>query len=362
MPTFIPGLQLSELFYREAVRPILAARFPALRYSAALIGYGSEVLGYDDPRSTDHHWGPRVLLFLDEEELERERGRISAVLSEALPPTIAGYPTNFGPPDAIGVRLLEAIASGPVNHMVELYAVRPFFRRRLGLDPDAGLRATDWLTVPQQRLLEVTAGVVFHDGLEQLGPLREKFAYYPRDVWLYLLAAGWTRVSQEEAFVGRCGETGDELGSRLVAARLVRDLMQLCFLMARRYAPYTKWFGTAFARLPAAERLRPIFEQVLRADHWREREAQLARAYEIVAALHNALEITAPLDTVPSPYYGRPFLVIHAGRFAAAIREVIEDEEVRGIGTNIGAVDQFVDSTDALTHPNLLRTLAALYT
>jgi hypothetical protein len=35
MPEFIPGLQLSELYYQEAVKPILVAAFPQLVYSAA---------------------------------------------------------------------------------------------------------------------------------------------------------------------------------------------------------------------------------------------------------------------------------------------------------------------------------------
>lgn len=47
MTQFIHGVQLKEMFYREAVAPILLAAFPGLRYSAALIGYGSDVLGYD---------------------------------------------------------------------------------------------------------------------------------------------------------------------------------------------------------------------------------------------------------------------------------------------------------------------------
>ena len=47
--TFIKGLELSELFYEQAVKPILAKSFPDLTYSAALIGRGSEVLGFDTP-------------------------------------------------------------------------------------------------------------------------------------------------------------------------------------------------------------------------------------------------------------------------------------------------------------------------
>ena len=46
MQNFIPGLQLSELFYTEAAKPIMETHFPHLSYSAALLGWGSEVLGY----------------------------------------------------------------------------------------------------------------------------------------------------------------------------------------------------------------------------------------------------------------------------------------------------------------------------
>jgi hypothetical protein len=44
MQTFIPGLKLSELFYSEAAKPVLETFFPELSYSAALLGWGSEVL------------------------------------------------------------------------------------------------------------------------------------------------------------------------------------------------------------------------------------------------------------------------------------------------------------------------------
>lgn len=40
--------------------------------------------------------------------------------------------------------------------------------------------------------------------------------------------------------------------------------MRLCFLMEKQYAPYPKWFGTAFAQLDCAERLLPVFEEVFR--------------------------------------------------------------------------------------------------
>jgi hypothetical protein len=55
--------------------------------------------------------------------------------------------------------------------------------------------------------------------------------WYPDDVWRWLLAGQWARIGQEEAFVGRTAEAGYELGSRVVAARIVRDLVRLCVLL-----------------------------------------------------------------------------------------------------------------------------------
>ena len=48
MPDFIPGLQLSEAYYRETVRPILDDAFPGLVHAAAQIGYVDEVVPADE--------------------------------------------------------------------------------------------------------------------------------------------------------------------------------------------------------------------------------------------------------------------------------------------------------------------------
>jgi len=245
-------------------------------------------------------------LFLSEADYGSCAGQIADALSRKLPYTFRGFPTNFGVPDEIGVRLLEEITSGPVNHMVEIFTVRSFFEGYLGLDPGKDIRPADWLTFPEHRLLTCTTGRVFHDGLGELGRVRERIRYYPREIWLYLLASQWQKVSQEEAFMGRCGEVGDELGSRLIAARLVQHLMRLCFLMERKYAPYAKWFGTAFSRLDCAQELAPFLDGVLASNSWREREAHLSEAYRVVADKHNALGITRPLESRVSRYHGRP--------------------------------------------------------
>lgn len=357
MPKFIPGLKLCELFYQKEVRPILSKELPNLRYSAAVIGWGSEVLGFDTAISRDHHWGPRVLLFLNHQDYPKLKDRISQSLSNNLPYEFMGYSTNFSKPEPNGVRHAIKIKSGPVNHMVNIFTLTSFFEARLKFDPSKKIEVTDWLTFPQQRLLELVSGEVYHDGLGQLRKIRAKLKFYPRDVWLYLLAAQWTRISQEEAFVGRAGDSGDELGSQVVAARMVREIMKLAFLMEKQYAPYSKWLGTAFGRLKIGTKLTPVLQEVLLAKKWKARERKLAQAYSIVARQHNALRITKPLPTKTTKYYGRPYLVIHGDTFATSIKEAIKDPKVKSITTNVGSIDQFIDSPDVIQQLSVVRRL-----
>ena len=59
---------------------------------------------------------------------------------------------------------------------------------------------------------------------------------------------------------------------------MVEHLMRIALLIERRYAPYEKWLGTAFSRLPCASALSSNLEEVLAARNWKEREDALFRA------------------------------------------------------------------------------------
>ncbi len=361
---FLSGLDLSEGFFLEAVKPILDHEFPSLMYSAALIGSGSEVLGFDTEMSTDHHWGPRVILFLSADDLAQYKDSIWLNLSEKLPRRFMGYPTSFSAADPAqkGVQLLSYEEDGPINHRVEMFTMHQFINNYLGFDLDHELSAADWLTFPEQKLRSLSAGRIFRDELG-LDLQRKRFNYYPHDVWLYLLASGWNRIEQEEHLMGRAGSVGDEIGSAIIAARLVRDLMRLCFLMERCYAPYPKWFGTAFKNLSSGKFLEPILNQVLQAKDWKQRQEHLASAYEYLAAMHNKLNITAPLPCKVQPFHERPFLVISMGTFSKAIREQIGDKAVQELSHKvlIGGIDQICDNTDLLTDTVWRSALLELY-
>jgi hypothetical protein len=201
---------------------------------------------------------------------------------------------------------------------------------------------------------------VFHDGLGQVGPLRGALHWYPDDVWLWLLAAQWHRIGQEEAFVGRAAEVGDGVGSRVITTRIVRDLMRLCFLLERVYAPYEKWLGSAFARLESAAEMGPALAAAIGAETHRSREMALVLAYEALARHQNELGLTRLEEPKVRFFHGRPFLVLGADRFADACRDEIADPWLKGLPL-VGSVDQWADCTDVLSHPERARRLVQWY-
>lgn len=346
VPDFVPGLELSRLLYEEAVRPVLDSAYLGLRYAAARVGSGSEVLGFDSARSADHEWGPRLNLFLAPDEAAEHGARLRRLLAERLPKHIRGWPTHFRHADPeVPIGQME-LTDGAVDHRVSVDGLGDWLRAHLGTEATAPT-VRDWLAMPQQRLAEVTGGAVFHDGLGTLGAVRARLAWYPDQVWRHLLACQWQRISQEEAFVGRCAEAGDDLGSAVVAGRLVRDLMRLCLLLERTYAPYGKWLGSTFGRLAVAGELAPSLAGALAATEYGAREGHLCDAYEYVARLQNATGLAAPVDPARRPYHSRPFQVLHAERFAQALAATVTDPELRGLPLT-GGVDQWADSTDFL--------------
>lgn len=333
MPEFVPGRELNAAFYAEVVAPAVGE----VQHAAAYLGWGSEVLGNDTERSTDHGWGPRLQLFVAEADVDDVASRVRS----ALPDEFRGWPVRFG---------WDAVA--PREH-IDVVPLAKWLRAQLGFDPTAGITTADWLTTPQQLILEVVGGAVFHDGVGDLTAVRTALTWYPDDVWLYVLACQWRRLEQREAFVGRTAEVGDELGSRIVAARLARDVIRMCFLIERQYAPYTKWLGTTFARLDAANEVRPALERALSADGYAGREAGLVDAYEAVARRFNALGVAESVEPTVRPFHGRPFLVLHSERFVAACQARMT-ETWRTLPL-VGAIDQHVDSTDIASHPEVAK-------
>ncbi|GAA1233216.1 DUF4037 domain-containing protein [Oryzihumus leptocrescens] len=340
MPTFQPARLLCAQFYKQVLAPAIGRP-----HAAGLLGSGSDVLGYDTERSTDHDWGPRAVIFVDAVDVDEVRTRVAAT----LPATFDGWPVALGRDGQ------------PLEPHVVTTTVPEWIRSELGTDPVAdGLTDADWLTFPQQRLLGVVGGTVFHDGPGHLTELRSLLRQYPDDVWWWMLACQWRRLAQEEAFVQRTAEVGDHAGSALTAARQVRDAMRLALLMARRYWPCSKWLGTAFAAIADPDGLGRAMRHALQAPDLGSREQHLMAAYQVLGRRFNALSPGLSLDTEPRTFHDRPAIVLGAERFAGAALRMVSSPGLRGLPL-VGSVDQLVDSTDLLTQPSLCRRLRDAY-
>ncbi|MFD6137961.1 DUF4037 domain-containing protein [Isoptericola sp. NPDC060257] len=321
------GIDLARAYHDDVVRPLLQAWRPGLPYAAGRLGSGSDVLGLDDATSRDHDWGLRLTLLVD----ERDVAAVDTHLEGALPAEHAGLPVRF------------ATTWDPVvRHRVEVASPRGFAVSRLGLDPTTDLDAVGWLALTGQSVLEVTAGDVFHDGPGELTAIRDRLAWYPHDVWLHVLAAEWARVGQELPFVGRTGVRGDDTGSRVLAARLAGALLRLGVLLERRWPPYPKWLGTAFAGTPSAVTAGPHLDRALAATTWQERDAALGAACDALHERQRELGLPALDGPATEPFFDRP------SRGLRALPELLRDaagDAVRGLP---GAVEQWVDAVDVL--------------
>jgi hypothetical protein len=327
------GTDLARRYYDEVVGPIVLGRWPGLPHAAGRLGSGSDVLGLDDATSRDHDWGLRLTLLVDEPMVDEA----DALLDVALPDTFAGHPTRF--PTTWNPH-------GP--HQVEVASPSGFTTSRLGLDATRPLAVDDWLALTGQAVLEVTAGPVFVDTDGRVTAARDRLAWYPDDLWRHAVAVDWARIGQELPFVGRTAERGDDLGSRVVAARLVRVAMHLGFLLERRWPPYAKWFGTTFATLPRAAAAAPDLAAALAADDWRAREEALCRGLTSLHDLQGEVGLPTVADVVV-PFFDRPFRGL--GPAADAVTDAIQDPVVRALPPGVGTVEQWVDDVDVLTDP-----------
>ena len=340
------GAELARDFHADVVGPLLAKAMPGLRYAAARLGSGSDVLGLDDAMSRDHDWGCRLTLLVDEPD-RAAVAQASRLLELELPGSYRGFPVRF-----------PVTWDRAQSHKVQVNTVSGFAVSRLGIDPTAELSAADWLILTGQSVLEVTAGPVFADQTTELARVRGRLRWYPRDIERYVLAAGWQRLAQEMPMVGRAAERGDELGSRLLSTRLAGDVMWLAFTLSRHWPPYPKWRGTAFRALAVAADLAGPLTAASQAPDWQDRESGLADACEILLDIQRARGLPAPASAV-IPFFDRPYRTVDDA-VCASLLSAITDQDVSRLPI-VGSIEQWVSNVDVLASPTRRAALRTAY-
>ncbi len=258
-------IDISREFFREVALPILERHFPAETAQTAfgVFGYGSEALGLDDDYSRDHHWGLRNDALMPAEIFAQKSREMLAVLAANLPATYQGHSLREGHLSGAGL----APDSLPA-----------FLTRTLGIDhpPES---AAEWLAVPEEDIIHVINGEIWHDPRGEFTRVRRILqGYYPEPVRRRRIAhwcryfSGMGTYALKRAILRR-----NDFYAHITFTRAMRLGVQIAFLLDRRYYPYDKWTLAYFKRLPRlAEPLLPLLEAMVQPDaDWEHRLALL---------------------------------------------------------------------------------------
>lgn len=305
------GLELSEAFYREYGEPMLKRDFPTLlpHIAVGLFGAGSECLGYDDEASHDHDFEPGFVLLLPDE------ATVDRATAFRLERAYAALPKEF-----MGYRRSPIAPTGGARHGGR--RLSDFLFEKTGT-PDGALTEKDFFYVPEQSLLEVTNGKVFHDGNGALTAIRDRLSYLPESVRRKKLAGRLLLAGQAGEYnYPRAIARGDTAAAQLCITEFVKNVLHSSLLLGKKYLPYYKWQFRALLEVPDLSSLAPTLEYLLSSPNTaREAEKKTALVAEVALTLAAHLREQGLSARADAP------LEAHA----YAVNDTIPDREIRNL-------------------------------
>ncbi|MAE63136.1 MAG: hypothetical protein CMJ18_02585 [Phycisphaeraceae bacterium] len=260
--------EVSHRFLDQEVLPRVS-RFEAgleQRVAAGMLGFGSDAFGLDDAISQDHHWGPRVNLILADED-SGKADALQRALRDQVPKEFEGLSVHHEDANRAGVTV------EPVDRFFELV---------LGIaQPPKSL--VGWVGLCEADLCHAVGGTLFVDPVGAFSQRLESFGYYPDKVWRKKIADWLILMTSHGPYnLARCIKRGDDVASTLYLGESVKRLMELGFMLNRRYAPYNKWLYRAFTTLPRlADDVAPLLNRSVTTSDWDDRLDALLTVLEI---------------------------------------------------------------------------------
>lgn len=247
------GIELSEKFYNEVVKPYIAREFSDYenRIAAGLAGHGSECFGFDDETSKDHDGGTGLCLWICKEDDEK----IGFRLMRAYDKLAKEY----------GVKGVERTCE---NGFRGVFVIDDFYRRYTGCD-GAPKTWQDWLYTDGAYFAEATNGIVFKDDLGEFSKIRNEILHgMPEDVRIKKIGSCAFKAAQSGQYnYARCLAHGEEGAAMLALCEFVRNAVELAFLLEKRHCPYYKWQFREMNGLKKFSELRAPLEYLLTAEN-----------------------------------------------------------------------------------------------
>lgn len=230
------GRQMFEDFYYEYGEPMLLKKFPAFLDKIAIgkVGEGSDCFGFDDELSLDHDFGPGFCMWVTKETYD-QIGNFLQAEYDKLPTTYRG----------VSRRNMET-GKGRVGVCI----IEDFYERILGMKkvPET---LEEWSRIEEFALATATNGWVLKDeeGIF-LGIRNYLLEYYPDELWLSKIAQSMYSISQYGQYnYGRMARRADIVTAEQCRSQFIKSVMELIYLLNRRYTPYYKWMFKGMDRL-----------------------------------------------------------------------------------------------------------------
>ncbi|MEZ4556139.1 MAG: DUF4037 domain-containing protein [Caldilineaceae bacterium] len=231
-------VDVSHRFFDDIVKPILAEHFPDELAVAAIgvFGHGSEALRMDDAYSSDHHWGLRIDALFPHDIFVARGAEMREQVSALLPPSYEGH----------SLRAAHVAGAGLAPESLQHFLVRT-----IGID-HAPRSYVEWLQIPEEDVIHVINGEVWHDPTGEFSGVRTVLnGYYPEPVRLRRIAHWCRYFSGMGAYaLKRAILRDNDYYANITFTRAIRLGVQLAFLLEKQYFPYDKWTYAYFTLLP----------------------------------------------------------------------------------------------------------------
>lgn len=244
----LTGIERAELVAKYTSE-FIKAKYPDLysRICLALVGVGSECLGFDDEISEDHDFSSRCQLFLDDSDYKTYKSDLETSLK-------------------IFCKDLESLTSNLKDINVEIMPI-PNFYKYYTLFENGPKTESEYRKVPMDLLCVATNGKVFLDNLGKFFEIRNRLLnFYPEDIRLKKIAFQLNKMAQSGQYnYNRMIKRGDTVAANIAQGEFVKHYLEFVHLLNKKYMPFYKWSYRSACSLEilgnfTQENLKKLFE------------------------------------------------------------------------------------------------------
>ena len=220
----LTGLERAEIVAKYTSE-FIKVKYPDLysRICLALVGVGSECLGFDDEISEDHDFSSRCQLFLDDSDYKTYKSDLESSLK-------------------IFCKDLESLTSNLKDINVEIMSI-PNFYKYYTLFENGPKTESEYRKVPMDLLCVATNGKVFLDNLGKFSEIRNRLLnFYPEDIRLKKIAFQLNKMAQSGQYnYSRMIKRGDTVAANIAQGEFVKHYLEFVHLLNKKYMPFYKW-------------------------------------------------------------------------------------------------------------------------